>query len=185
MYNTRCAGTAIVWFFSIIMVCIYGVRGQPSSCDSYVYTQEDIVTGKLVRGTKAPLIVTDKDSIVGFSIHMALSYESDAIVVNIEVYGGGVCIDDDADVFVLFTDTTRLSTTVSNSFNCDRTATLYFGGIFKKVDICEQLLDKQIKALRVSTANGLVTQFFTKAQAERFRRSLRCLYDMSNMSKED
>lgn len=169
-------------FFTILLAA--NTFSQELSCEQLLLSEEDIVTGNKIRGSNSALIIT-KDSVTGFSIQMSLTPKSDVLIFNTKVYGGSACLDDDETISIVFTDTTRIQLTVNNSFNCDQTATIYFGGIFgDKTQQLNLLITKHIKLMRVSTPNGSVTEEFSKDKAERFRKTLHCLYQLSDINKE-
>ena len=110
----------------------------------------------------------------GFGIYMMLS-SPNAIILVIQAVGAGSCIDEGAKINILFTDGTRLELLTDSKFNCDRKATVYFGGIFGKKNQLSQLKTKKIQTMRVWTEDGYVERDFSSENQDAFYYTLNCL----------
>ncbi|RXM42585.1 hypothetical protein [Flavobacterium sp. YO12] len=143
------------------------------SCEQLIITKVDKMTGKSSTSSKDVLIVSKDGGKNGFGIFFLKSDKS--IIMSIKAVGAGSCIDDNANMNVLFRDGTRLELKNDGKFNCDGKYTQYFGDLFGHKE--EQLLfqTKEIETIRIWTSKSYVEENFTKKQSKEFMQSMECL----------
>ena len=76
---------------------------------------------------------------------------------------------------ILFRDGTRLEFINNADHNCDGEFTLYFGGIYGRIKLLEQLKTKEIEIMRIGTTNGNIDEEFTTENSWEFIKALECL----------
>ena len=145
-----------------------------NDCSNWIKTEEDKVSGKSFTSIKEYLIISKDGGKNGFGITVMLS-SSNTIILSVKVVGAGSCIDKGSKINILFTDGTRLEFATDGDFNCKGKATVYFGDIFGKKKVLEELKTKKIDIMRVWTSNSYVEEKFDNEQAEQFKNALNCL----------
>jgi len=127
-------------------------------CSDIITTYLDKVTGFTARVNKEPIIVS-KDLKNGFSFYL---FEKNSIfVINLQVFGASSCIDETSKMNILFRDGTRLEFINNAEYNCDGNFTLYFGGVYGRIKLLEQLKTKEIEIMRIGTTQGNIDMDFT------------------------
>jgi hypothetical protein len=146
-------------------------------CGNWIAKETDKVTGDSYLTSKQNLIVSRDGGESGFGIYMLNTTQTkNDIVLSIQAVGAGSCIDEESEINILFTDGSRLKLASQNDFNCDQSATLYFGGVFGKIEQLEQLKSKKIETMRVWTYNdGYVQEDFTNENQQEFSYVVNCL----------
>jgi hypothetical protein len=115
----------------------------------------------------------------GLLINGALWKEYKVINLFFVVYGGGSCVDDKARINILFTDGSRMEMYNDVDFNCDQIFSLNFLGMSGKKKQLQSLMTKNLDKVRISTSDGKsVSQIFDKSQSDKFRESIKCLYNI-------
>jgi hypothetical protein len=142
-------------------------------CSKLISTTTDKMTGEIRTGIIKPIIIKKGNS--SFVIDMYLA-RKDAIFIVITAsapYSG--CVDDNAEIDILFRDQARIKRYTFNKFNCDGTAALLFEGSLNGDLI--NLKSKNIATIRVNKTKSDVQLDFAETQADLFRHCLACLYD--------
>lgn len=165
----------------LIFAMMFGFAGvlgaqQDYDCNDYIEVTEDRMTGETSVGMKESIVVSQDGGRSGLGI-LLMKSSSGSIIFSIVAAGNGSCIDDDAQMIVLFRDGSRLELTNDGDFNCDGRYTQYFLGVFGKRRMLRQFQEKQIEAIRVSMRRGFVEEDFTEDNSLVFKRTLNCLMD--------
>lgn len=144
-----------------------------TECDSYISTEVDKVTGKSSTAAKKTIVVSKDGGKKGFGFFLMNSKNS--LIISITVAGASSCIEDDAKMYVLFTDGTRLELINDGKFNCKSKYTQYLGGVFGKDSELELFKHKEIDTIRIWTSKSYVEEGFNKTQREDFKQTVNCL----------
>ena len=141
-------------------------------CKDIITDKVDKMTGESTRMMKEGILVSE-DNENGFGI---IAFEaSGAVILKIIAAGAGSCIEDAAEMNILFRDGTRLKMVNSGKFNCEGVFTVYFGGGFGKRKELEILRSKEIETLRVWTSKSYVEKDFSSENSKMLLSSLSCL----------
>lgn len=116
---------------------------KSSDCSNWIKTTSDKVTGTTYEGVINFINVLNEVEDNGFLIAMTTFGADRVIVLTINAYGGGDCIDEKDAVNILFTDGSRMALKIDSDFNCDAKATVYFGGVFGREKQLEELKTKK------------------------------------------
>ena len=163
-------------FLSAALVFIgYFAQAQ---CDNYIVYSEDPINGN---GNWANVdnAVFSEDGKQGFVNLLLLSADTKSVIwilTSTELS----CVDDNAQVEILFTDQSKASFPSNNKFNCKGKTTSYFGDVFRKNNIAEELSTKLIKMIRVSTRGNSHTESVDEKNAVLLMNTFRCLVDKQN-----
>ena len=141
-------------------------------CSDLITTYLDKVTGFTGRASKEPIIVS-KDLKNGFRFY--LIEKNSIFVINLTVFGASSCIDETNKMNILFRDGTRLEFINNADYNCDGKFYLFFGGLYGRIKLLEQLMTKEIEIMRIGTTQGSVDMDFTSENSLQFMKSLECL----------
>jgi len=141
-------------------------------CSDLITTYLDKVTGFTGRASKEPIIVS-KDLKNGFRFY--LIEKNSIFVINLTVFGANSCIDETNKMNILFRDGTRLEFINNADYNCDGKFYLFFGGLYGRIKLLEQLMTKEIEIMRIGTTQGSVDMDFTSENSLQFMKSLECL----------
>ncbi|MFD0999432.1 hypothetical protein ACFQ21_08945 [Ohtaekwangia kribbensis] len=141
-------------------------------CKDIVIDKVDKMTGESTRMMKEGMVVSE-DNENGFGI---IAFEaSGSVILKIIAAGAGSCIEDAAEMNILFRDGTRLKMVNGGKFNCEGVFTVYFGGGFGKRKELEILRSKEIETLRVWTSKSYVEKDFSSENSKMLMASLSCL----------
>jgi len=150
------------------------VKVNFSDCSNWIATETDKVSGNTFTAAKNALIVSADGGRKGFGIFMMQGSEAE-LILTIKAVGAGNCIDEGAKINILFADGSRLELASEMDFNCERRATVYFGGVFGKKKQLEELKTKKIQTMRVWTNDGYVQEDFTVDNQIEFYNVINCL----------
>ncbi len=148
-------------------------KTEPTTCDAYISTNVDKVTGDKTTSGKKNIIVSKDGGKKGFGFLLMNSKK--VLIMSIKAVGASGCIDDDAKMNVLFTDGSRLELVNNGKFNCKSKFTLYFGGSFGKKKEFESFKNKEVEIIRIWTRKSYVEETFTKQQREDLKNTVNCL----------
>jgi hypothetical protein len=162
----------------VIFMCFLtlSLHAQDYDCNDYIDVSEDRMTGNVTVSSKDIIIVSSDGGSSGFGI-LLMQGSGKTLIMSVTAVGGGNCIDDDASMIILFRDGSRLNLTNNGSFNCDGRFTQYFGGVFGKKSQLDQLMTKEIEAMRVNMRRGFVEEDFDENHSLSLKRTLICLSD--------
>jgi len=141
-----------------------------AQCDELISTVTDRMTGATTTAAK-DYIILSKDNKGGIALLFMASSKS--VSINAKMFGASSCVDDDAKMYVLFTDGSRTIVENDMKFNCDKSFGKFY---FNRKD--QQLLtlaSSPIAAIRVETYKGSVTEDVSPEQAEQIVNTLKCL----------
>jgi hypothetical protein len=118
-----------------------------AGCSTFITTIRDKVTGSsTVSGREQILVSTDGKTGLGI---ITMRVRDNVVLSFSAAEKGSGCINEYGQLMSFFRDGTRLQFAHNSKFNCDGTATVYFGGLFGKRDLLEQLKTKEIETVRV------------------------------------
>lgn len=157
-----------------LFALITSLHSIGQDCDKYISTITDKMTGKSSTGSKKVLVIS-KDGKTGLAFEFILS--KDNVVMIIDVYGAGNCVDKDDETNILFIDGTRIEFGNDKKFNCKGRHMIFFGGSFGKEEILKQLTTKKIETARSWTVNKYMQMDFSDEQAIQFMNTIKCLAD--------
>lgn len=141
-------------------------------CKDIITDKVDKMTGESTRMMKEGILVSE-DNENGFGI---IAFEaSGAVILKIIAAGAGSCIEDAAEMNILFRDGTRLKMVNSGKFNCEGVFTVYFGGGFGRKKELEILRSREIETLRVWTSKSYVEKDLSSENSKMLMASLGCL----------
>lgn len=146
-----------------------------TECDKWIKVKTDSASGKQTRVANSEMLISEDGGKTGLSIYSFMNTSGKVIVVSIQAFGAGHCVDKGDKINILFTDGTRLDLTNTNDFNCDGSSTLYFGGGLGKKDEMKILASKKVKTMRVWTRDDYMQNTFSTEQATAFMETLKCL----------
>lgn len=145
-----------------------------NDCSNWILTQIDKVDGASFTAGKKPLEIFTDGGKKGFRIIMLNGSHSD-LIISIQAFGAGSCIDKDDKINILFTDGSRLLLKNDADFNCKSKSTVIFGGSFGKKRELEELKSKRIQIMRVWTSDGFVEKDFNEDNQIEFYNVINCL----------
>lgn len=87
------------------------------------------------------------------------------------------CVDDDARVEILFVDDSKTAFQSNNKFNCKGKTSTYFGDVFRKKDIAQELATKKIKMIRISSKGNSHMESVDDKNATMFMETFKCLLE--------
>ncbi len=87
------------------------------------------------------------------------------------------CIDRNAEIYFLFTDTTRIKVISDNKFNCDMSAAVYMGGVFGKKNLINAITTKKVKRIRIITLKSYEEYVLNDDDAYALMVECYCLYN--------
>lgn len=147
------------------------------NCDDYINVENDRITGNRVIGSNDINIVIDsenRDNAFGIDFWYNSSTE-DVIVLNVQIRGGGNCIDRGDKMNILFRDGTRMELSNVGDFNCDPLYTQYFGSIFGMTEKLDEFGSKEIELMRIQTRNESVDVEFSEEESKQVMNVARCV----------
>lgn len=148
-------------------------KKDTSSCADYIETSTDKMTGK--QSTYGNRVTVSGDGgKTGLSLFL-LNGINGALILSIQAVGAGNCIDKGDKINILFKDGSKLELYSDGKFNCDGNATVYFGGVFGKKTVLNQLKEKKINTMRVWTNNSYVEEDFSEDNGNDFYHTINCL----------
>lgn len=153
-----------------MFIALLWANNAAAQCEELTMDTHDKVSGITTTSAKDYIIIS-KDKVNGIGILLMKSQQS--VIMSAKVFGASPCVDDKAQMTVLFTDGTRTVITNGGKFNCDRKFTAYF---FDPKD--RNLLiftEKTVETMRIQTYKGSVTEDVPLHQAEQLRETLKCL----------
>lgn len=145
-----------------------------NECDSMIRVEMDKMTNRPdVSGRQLITLSTD-DGKTGVQILPILNRDKH-VVLAITVFGKSACLDEKDQVIFLFRDKKR--TTVNNSapFNCQGTVLLLLQGMLGKKKILNDLISKEIEAIRVPSGNISMDFDLTVDQSVALKKMITCL----------
>ena len=145
-----------------------------NDCSNWILTQIDKVDGTSTTTGKKVITVLNNTGKTCFRI-LIMKYLESGVVLSINAYGAGNCIDQGAKINILFTDGSRLVLSNNGKFNCEKEAILIFGGAFGKNSELEQLKSKKIQTMRVWTTNSFVQEDFTEENQTEIINVIKCI----------
>ena len=145
-----------------------------NDCSAWTKTVSDKFTGKSYIAGKNSIFVTNSNRNKGLNILLLLGSDN-AVIFSTQVVGAGVCIDEDAKIYILFTDDSKLLLSNRLKFNCKGNATVYLGGALGQKSELLELISKRIKSMRVVTRDGNIDNDFTFNNQEEFYNQINCL----------
>jgi hypothetical protein len=154
-----------------VEVDVVEISEVTESCSSSVIKKTDKMTGTTSLSSLNSLTISNSSQ--RLSIYMMNM--KNVVVLNINVFGAGSCIDDDNEIIVLFKDGTKLKMYADNKFNCKSEFTLYFKGGFGKISQLEELRSKEIETIRVYTSSSVAQVDLTKEQSIEFMETIKCI----------
>lgn len=158
----------------ILFALIISLHSVGQDCDKYISTITDKMTGKSSTGSKEILVISE-DGKTGLAFEFILS--KDNIVIIIDVYGAGSCVDKNDKTNILFTDGTRIGFGNDMKFNCKGRHMTFFGGTLGKEEILKKLTTKKIETARSWTRDKYMQMDFSDEQAIQFMNTIKCLVD--------
>jgi len=147
-------------------------KSADQDCSKYIISEKDEMTGKTYISSSETIILSDDEGVTGIGVTCILSNKT--VIVIFQAIGASNCIDKDDEINILFRDDTRITLGNDSKFNCERKSTVYLGSAHGRKDDLRQLMEKEIKSVRVWTSDGYVQSSFTKDDSVRFMRSLVC-----------
>jgi len=145
------------------------------SCESLIVDSTDPMTGIRSLSYRAPVIVS-ADGNNGFGILLFKRMgRFTSLIWSTTVVGASSCIAAEAKINILYEDGTRDEVVTNGKFNCDGSATVFFGGVFGKEMILDRLCSKRIKTMRVWTMKSFVQEDFPQGTSTKILRMFQCL----------
>ncbi|MBK8282552.1 MAG: hypothetical protein IPK94_21030 [Saprospiraceae bacterium] len=165
----------------LIIFLIHFFPMSSAQCDKLISIKKDDVLGKLVVDSKQPIWVLNFQKNKGFKFEFNGDDPQEEVkfmepTIDITVFGGGECIDDDAKINILFSDTTRIELSSWAKFNCDKWARIKHVRSWDwEKDEIKSLATKEIKTVRIETYKNIIEMNFSKTQSQIFRNTYSCL----------
>ena len=85
------------------------------------------------------------------------------------------CFEAGGPVTIVFTDDSEISLPNDNDVKCSTEGLLNIGGHHKHNEVLDQLRQKLVKSMRMSTNNGSVESVFTPENQVMFRDVINCI----------
>lgn len=125
-----------------------------SQCSLLIESNVDKFTDEKSWSNKTPIIIkSGSGTIELFCIKLA---SKDAFIT---FHGTSVkfgCTDENSKIYFLFDDNTKYTYTSQSEFGCDNTITSYISGSIGDTALENFILNKPIKAIRISTMTGII-----------------------------
>lgn len=159
-----------------IFLCHYSnsyAQAENYECDKYIIEVVDEFTDDSFAKSKHTQYAGNTAS----GIFVSLEKHYSGLVMYLKVYGAGHCLDEGSVIDVLFTDETSIELKNGKSWNCKNSSAVYFGKHSNNLEELQDLMNKNIKKMRVQTFEGKVTESFNLESSENIKNTLNCLYD--------
>lgn len=140
------------------------------SCQKLLLFEYDKMTGSGTWRQKEAVRISEKEN--GLMVCWMKIGNSYVLVIQTVK---GVCIDESAQIILLFTDGHKATIYANSKFNCDGNAPLYFGGVFGRRDLLSRLASSKLVSIRLHTYRSYIQLDMPDFDAEILRASLVCL----------
>jgi hypothetical protein len=148
-----------------------------AQCDNWIVYEEDKMTQKGNWMMAENIVLLEDGEEEGIGMTLLLSSDKKTVIWVNKVVGSG-CIDENANVEILFTDKYNVSVLCNGKFNCDAKATIYLGGIFGKLALLDDLSTRYIETIRIWTMKGYVQKDLSPANQQKLKEVFACLRDL-------
>jgi hypothetical protein len=141
-------------------------------CDGVVVEYEDEVTGRAI------IYAADISNRYGEKVY-TISPMGGKGVINLffDMKNVDGCIDRNAEIIFLFTDTTRIQVISNSEFNCDMKAAVHMGGVFGKKNLINAITTKKVKKIRIYTVKSYEEYVLNDDDAYALMVECYCLYN--------
>ncbi len=145
-----------------------------NDCSTWTKIVSDKFTGRSYTAGKNYIVVSNSNRNKSLNILLMLGSDN-GVIFSTQVVGAGICIDEGAKIYILFTDNSKLLLSNRLKFNCKGNATVYLGGALGNKSELLELISKRIQSIRVVTRDGNVDNDFTSNNQEEFYNQINCL----------
>jgi hypothetical protein len=140
-------------------------------CEDVIETSVDKMTGDKTLSTKA-IIPLDKTKNISALIIIGHSSTVMAFTLYCKKLS---CIDEGAELNVLFRDGTKVKLNHTSTYNCKGKFTVYFGDLWGNLDNLRLLSNKQIEAIRVWGSGTAEQEDLTAESSAKLMAAFQCL----------
>lgn len=164
-------------FFWILLISVKSFSQEISpDCQASIVMESDKMTGKSNISAKDPISISEDGGSTGIILYPFLSSDQKYVLFVASGVGPGFrCVDKGDKMYVLFRDGSRLQLESEGKFNCKGNFTTYFGNVFGKKKVLDELATKEIEAIRISSSGGSIERNLTPEQSKGFAKQMSCL----------
>ena len=149
--------------------------GDNYSCSTLMKSEKDEFTGKVMTSIAEGIVVSD-DETTGFGINLFSRDDNDLIFLTIKTVGAGNCVEERDRIYINFVDGSKMELVHMGGFDCDATATVYFGRGYGNRRKLKELSEKRIEAMRVWVGDKYVDKRFSGENSLALMNAVRCFY---------
>lgn len=150
-------------------------------CDNLTIIDVDRMTGDTSINANQFIKIFKKSGDVAFTIYYLYMANNKTCCMNIEVEGGGQCIEKESKIQFLFTDHSKLETYHNSPFNCNGSCNILFGDLFQEHNkLLGYLKSKKIEAIRVFTSSSFVEEDIDSASRDLLFETAACVFKGMN-----
>ncbi len=170
----------VVLILTMIVINYTPLNAQDGSvCNDIISIEEDKISGTTNIGPKQLLIITDNSdpsSMIGIDMWSTSKLEG-LVVFNVQIRGGGSCIDSRDPMTVLFRDGQRVELLNMDDFNCDPMFRYSFSSEYNNLEKLRLFTTNEVDAIRVNTWREVVDVEFNSFQSNSLMGLAGCVYD--------
>lgn len=164
----------LLLLFPISISCFSQVKKTVNTCDALFKKTTDELTGEVSINSQKELFIYNKEKTKGISFYFSI--DKAGILVMMEVFGAGNCIDKNAEIEFFFTDENQINQHNLDKFNCEKNASFYISMPDEKVE-AEIFSSVSLKGIKAHTYKGVVSLVFTPSQQESFKNQFKCILE--------
>lgn len=143
------------------------------SCNTLTKSEKDKFTGNVLTSL-AETVVVSSDGQNGFGINLFRRDDNELIFLTIKTVGAGNCVNERDRVYINFADGSKMDLWHMGKFDCDATATVYFGRGYSNYKKLKMLAQKRIAAMRVWIGDSYVDEELTEENSLALMNAIKC-----------